>query len=144
MKTLWKGIKNNLKEVLTIFLVTLFISVGFFLLYIFVFNKLTIISCIDGATITFFVLFAIATLVVLIRLGTFDMLGYGFNTMFHYMFNAKKDRKYHDLIEYRDTKNTTRIKKKHYYLIIYFVSLLFLLTLIVFYIIYRVDLMSRL
>lgn len=143
MKTLWKGIKSNFKQVLTIFLVTLILSLAFFFLYIFVLNSPTIIACIDGATITFFVLFAIATLVVLIRLGTFDMLGYGFNTMFHYMFNAKTDRKYHDLIEYRDSKNTTRVKKKHYYLIIYFVSILFLLTLIVFYIIYRVDLTNR-
>jgi hypothetical protein len=143
MKKLWLGFKKDWRRYVTIASIALAVGIALFFIYIFVWKEPVIRYCCDASWLLFGIYFAIGVFAILIRLGTFDMLGYGANTMIHYMFVPKGERKYHDLIEYKNIKNETRIRKPHTYLIFFLISVLFLIALIVFKILWEIDLSGR-
>lgn len=139
MKKIWEGFKSELKVNIILMVVFFLLGIGVFSLYVWVWNnKFSIINCSNGCLIVGAVLFTFSILVLLSRWGTYDTMSYGFHMMGHYIFNANKDRKYSDLIDYKEKKMAARETKGHYYLPILFISLLFLLAAVIFEIIFLV------
>lgn len=137
MKKLWLKYKEELIPNTIIFLFFLGAGMLFFFLYANVWHDGYITDYCDASLIVFAVLASFSLLVLLTRWGTYDTMGYGFHTMGHYIFNNKKNRKYEDLIDYKEKKQASRNVKGHYYLPLFMVAFIFLILLIVFEIIYQ-------
>ena len=141
MKKIWASFKSEIKTNIIIMVVSLLVGFAFFALYVWVWHKTFSIShCADACTIVFIILFSFSILTLLTRWGTYDSLSYGFYQLGHFMFNSKRDKKYTDLIDYKEQKMAQREIKGHYYLSFLFVSLVFLMATIVFLIIFNVGL----
>ena len=137
MKKIWLAYKRDFRTNNWILVASLLLGLGFFALYVYVWHKpVTIRECCDACFLVFIVLFSFSILVLLARWGTYDTMAYGFRTLGHYMFNGKKDRKYEDLIDYKEKKMATRANKGTYFIPLLATSLVFLVATIVFEIIF--------
>ncbi len=112
------------------------------LLIYFIFDR-TLISGLNGSFVAFFILFGYGTLKWLVNMGTFDSMSYGFSNM-TYAWKKGAPVKYKDLIDYREQHAERRKRKKFEFVLWYISSALFLVITIILYVVYRLDISSRL
>lgn len=74
----------------------------------------TYTSVVDGGFIAGSVIIFCFLLSLLNRFGAFDTFGYSFSALLH-SFNPEKEKKYVDLVEYKDKKNIKRSKTPLFY-----------------------------
>ena len=128
-------LKRDYKEILITAGVSLFVGALIFCLMFFL-NAHTLTQAINSSALAGIVLFGVAMLLFLGRLGAFDIFAFGFKQVANITFSKKVKTKY-TYIEYRDEKNTKRAKASHYYLGMLFVALLFIIAVVVLEIIYH-------
>lgn len=132
--SLLETIKQN-KYKLIYFGVLIIISIVFYLLLYF-FRGKTFIDQIDNSFIVFFSFFLFGCMSIVNNQGMFDAMYYGFSTMFSLFRN--ENRRYEDLIAYKENKSQKRSVDKINFLFYYFISFIYLIVFLYFYISYKI------
>lgn len=131
--------KARKKELLIADLITaaiaLIIGVFVFLLYFFL-KGMKLIDAVDGATLAGAIVFGVAILMLLAKLGAFDTFAYGFKQLGSMMF-TKTPSKYNDMATYKKEKMEARKKSGNYYIPVLIISGLFFVAVLILYIIFK-------
>ena len=135
MKQLWLRFKEDLLANIIVFFIVAILSTVGFLLYFFLAGPQNIYGATNASLIAFCIPADILAFYLLARFGTFDTLGYGTSYLVG-MFRIHPKKKYKDLVEYRDIKDSKR-HKTYYYIPMGLVTIITLLILIIVYIIYK-------
>ncbi len=132
MKALFENfIHNPLKSLITT-LICLAIGLAFFFCYCFWWKTWSYMNASDAGFIIFAFYLGMAGLMLLVHYGFFDTLSYGTSSLGHYLFNFKKEKKYVDLVDYKEQKNVSRSKGKSPIFPFLITSVIFLIISIVF------------
>ena len=115
--------------------ISLVIGVVIFCLFFFI-NKMSLAAAENGTSYAGIILIALALLIMITRMGFFDIFAYGFRQLGASMFN-KEATKYNNFPAYKQDKNTIRVKKSKYYLSILIIGLLFLIAAIIIMLVLR-------
>lgn len=128
-------LREILFKLLKIF-IYIIIGTTIFLLILFLYNGgPNLVSACDGAFVSFAIMILLSLFTFLFTRGSFDLIGYAFSTL-PSMFNKELDRKYKDLVEYKEMRDMRRIYKKNNFLLPLIASVPFLILAIVLLIIY--------
>ena len=125
----------NFKKQGLVLLVLALFGVGFTLFIYFIKQRSIIDGC-NGSFGAFAILFFIGSYQIILNQGTFDALGYSVTNMISSWGKGAK-RKYKDLIDYKDRKAPKRKSSKYNFIVYYVISLVFLITAIILFIVYK-------
>lgn len=137
MKKILNAYKKDLIVNNTIFIVTLLLGISFILCFTFWWNShgdsISVYKSLSNSSLIVWGFYlSTALLMVINRLGFFDTLVYGFNYLGHGIFRPNVEKKYVDLIDYKDKKNVKRTSKGYYYIPFLMTAVLFVIPFIVF------------
>ena len=121
--------KFNIKPYIIAGAISLVIGAVIFLLFFFLKDR-SLRAAIDGTSYAGIILIAISLLVLITRLGFFDIFSYGFKQLGASMFN-KNASKYNDFPGYKEQINAVRVKKSKYYLAILIVGLIYFIAAVI-------------
>ncbi len=96
-------------------------------------EKAEIFAWCDSLFITFGTIFGIGALSLLSSFGAFDLIGYSFANIFSVIIH-KDQKKYVDVIDYRDKRIEKNTKTKWSYFVYIGISMLFLIAALALYI----------
>ncbi|MFA6675711.1 MAG: DUF3899 domain-containing protein [Bacilli bacterium] len=138
MKKLINKFRADLLTNIILLLAGLAVGVAFFFLYIYVFYHSPSFNLMSDATFILAAIFlSVGGLLAVSHIGFFDTIGYGFAKMGNIFFRPlKMEKKYNDLIDYKEQKYEKRKDHGFYYLPFLLLGLLFLIAAIVFYFLY--------
>ena len=129
MSKVSEHIKKYFLNYLISFVIGLVVGVAIFLIVYYVQNQ-TLVAALNGTGIAFASIIALAGMSALARAGAFDTFSYGFTQMFSSMF-SKEANKYHDMVAYKEEKNTKRSSSAKTYYSLLLASLFFLIAFII-------------
>lgn len=137
MKKIIENFKANLIANICILAIGFSLGVTFFFLYIFVFYTPIFLAMVDACFFTAALYLGIALLMLVARWGFFDPLAYGFSYLGNMIFHPRKiEKKYDDLVDYRDQKMAKRKEGGYFYISFLILGILFLVATLVFYFLY--------
>mgnify|MGYP003315909028 CR=1 FL=1 len=137
MRNLWYKFKEDMVANIVAFVIVMVLSIVSFCLLFFLKGPRNLLGACDACLLATAIPFAALSFYLLNRFGMFDTVGYGFS-YFVGMFRFHPQKKYKDLIEYREIKYTSR-HKTAYYLPFSLALIITALALVVVYILYRVQ-----
>ena len=121
--------KRNIKPYIIAGVISLVIGAVIFILIFFLKDR-SLRVAIDGASYAGIILITVSLLLLIARLGFFDIFSYGFKQLGASMFN-KNATKYNDYPGYKQQVNSIRVKRSKYYLSILLVGLLYIVAALI-------------
>ena len=106
------------------------------LLYYFLYSS-TFTALSDVTLAVFIVYFTIGSFIILVNFGTFDIISYGMSNIFANFGKKDVQRKYADVIDYRDKKADKRKANKFLFIPWYIASFVYLIVCIITFILYK-------
>ena len=139
MKKILNKFKANLRTNLLIVGIGFGLGLAFFFLYIFVLQKPIYMAMSDASFIVTAIYFSVAVLMLVAYFGFFDTFAYGFISVGNIFFRPfKVQKKYEDLIDYKEQKSEKRKSGGHFYLPFFLLSIIGIISTTTFYILYIV------
>lgn len=121
--------------------VSIFLTIGIaFVLTLYIFKGMNLVDGLDACFATFWIFFGVGSWSIIVNYGTFDALCYSFANMVS-TWHKDGQKKYKDLIDYKEIKQPKRKQKRFKFVDYYIVSAVFLITSIVLLIIYENSLL---
>lgn len=130
MKKLMKKFQADFLTNILILVISFVLGIAFLLLWLFLFESSPSTAC-DATFIDAAVFLGVGGLMAMYHYGSFDLLGYGFVSIGNIFYRPLKvEKKYDDLIDYREKKAEKRKDHGYYFISFLFLGVLFLVAAI--------------